>query len=298
MKGIDEIVLNFDEGSLFLLNVILAFIMFGIALDLNFAKFKTVFSQPRALMVGLSSQLILLPLATFILILILKPMPSMALGMILVASCPGGNISNFMSSMAKANVELSIVMTVTTSLIALFFTPFNLSLYGMLYGPTREIMMTVHLDWLQIVKTISLIIVIPITAGKLFSHFFPEWAQKIKRPFRYLSMAAFIIIVLFALLANGNFFLDYIGAIFFLVFIHNAVALITGWSWSKIFKLENSSVKSVTIETGIQNSGLGLLLIFAFFSGLGGMAVIAAWWGIWHIISGFGTAYILKYKMQ
>ena len=291
MAHIDDIVLHFDKGSLFLLNVILAFIMFGIALDLKLDNFRNVIQQPKALLIGLSSQLLLLPALTFLLILVFKPMPSMALGMIMVASCPGGNISNFMSALAKANVELSIVMTVITSLTALVFTPLNFSMYGMMYEPTREILIKVHLDWWEIVQTICLIIVFPILMGKTFSSWKPVWADKIKKPFRNLSMLAFLGIVVFALAANGQFFIKYISAVFFLVLAHNGLALLTGFSWSKLWRLEKSSLRSVTIETGIQNSGLGLLLIFSFFSGLGGMAVIAAWWGIWHIISGFAMAY-------
>jgi BASS family bile acid:Na+ symporter len=297
MKGIDEVILNFDSSSLFLLNVILACIMFGIALDLQIDKFSKVLRHPRNLILGLISQLILLPLFTFLLILLLKPIPSMALGMIMVASCPGGNISNFMSSMAGANVELSIVMTVISSLSALIFTPFNFSFYGMLYEPTREILVQVQLDWWDIVKTISLIIILPITLGKLFSHYLPSFAESIKAPFRRVSMLVFILIVVFALAANGNFFMQYIAAIFFIVLFHNALAFTIAFIWGKAFHVDSSSLKSITIETGIQNSGLGLLLIFAFFSGLGGMAVVAAWWGIWHIISGFALSAYFKNRL-
>jgi len=294
MERIDDVILNFNESSLMILNVVLAFIMFGIALDLKWDNFKIVLRKPKSLLVGLSSQLILLPLVTFLLILLIKPIPSMALGMILVASCPGGNISNFMSAMAKANVELSIVMTVITSIAAVIFTPFNLSIYGMMYEPTREILVQVELDWFKIAKTIALIIVAPIILGKSFSNWQPKWADKIKRPFRNLSMLAFLLIITFALMANGDYFMDFISAVFLLVLLHNALAFLVAFLWARAFKLDNRSVKSITIETGIQNSGLGLLLIFAFFSGLGGMAVIAAWWGIWHIISGFAIATLFK----
>ncbi len=296
MSEIDSLRINFSTSSLFLLNVILAFIMFGIALDLRWANFKSVLAHPRGLIIGLSSQLILLPFLTYLLILIIKPLPSMALGMILVASCPGGNISNFISTVAKANVELSIVMTVVTSVSAILFTPFNLTLYGMMYEPTREIMVKVHLDWIQIIQTIALIIIFPIFLGKLFSYWKPFWSEKIKKPFRNLSMLAFLVIVIFALLSNGHYFYEFISVVFFLVLFHNGLAFLAAFGWAKLFRLDKASVKSITIETGIQNSGLGLLLIFTFFSGLGGMTLVAAWWGIWHIISGFSLAAIFKWK--
>jgi BASS family bile acid:Na+ symporter len=82
-----------------------------------------------------------------------------------------------------------------------------------------------------------------------------------------------------------------------LVFLHNFLALVGGYSWGKLFKLPPADCRSLAIETGIQNSGLGLLLIFSFFDSLGGMALISAWWGIWHIIAGFAvTAYWTKIK--
>lgn len=294
MHRIDSLVLNFSENSLFLMNVILAFIMFGIALDLKLSGFRRVLAHPASLATGLICQLILLPLFTFLLILLFEPIPSMALGMIMVASCPGGNISNFMSSLSGANVELSIMMTVITSVGAVLFTPFNLNLYGMAYLPTREIMVTVELDWLKIMQTIVLIIVIPIILGKSFSSYFPVLTEMIKKPFRHLSMLAFLGIVIFALAANGAYFMKYIGLVFVLVLAHNALAFLIGFVTSKSLGRPVADIKAITIETGIQNSGLGLLLIFAFFSGLGGMAVVAGWWGIWHIISGFGISVILR----
>lgn len=294
MNAIDKVVLHFDASSLFILNIVLAFIMFGVALDLKWINFKSVFRSPRSLFIGLASQLLMLPFLSFLLIIILKPMPSMALGMILVASCPGGNISNFISKIAGANVELSIVMTVISSLAAVVLTPLNLSIYGNLYEPTRSIMREVHLDWLEITRTIAMIIIVPIIVGRLFDIYYPGLSNKIKQPFKNISMLAFLVIIILALIANGAFFKRFIGSVFLLVFAHNAVAYLSAYILGKSFSLNVQDLKSISIETGIQNSGLGLLLIFAFFSGLGGMAVITAWWGIWHIIAGFAFAYFVK----
>ncbi|MBT8232060.1 MAG: bile acid:sodium symporter [Bacteroidia bacterium] len=253
--------------------------------------------HPKALIVGLFSQLIFLPLLTFGLVLLLKPQPSMALGMILVASCPGGNISNFISSMAKADVELSITLTCISSIAAIVFTPINFSFYGGAYEPTKAILETINLDWIDVMKTIALIIIIPIVLGKLVSHYKPKLAEKINIPFRNISMLLFLLIIVGALMTNGDYFFEYIGEVFGLVFLHNGSAMILALILAFLFKLNLKSRKSLTIETAIQNSGLGLLLIFSFFEGLGGMAIIAAWWGIWHIISGFALAFFWKQKV-
>ena len=220
----------------------------------------------------------------------------MALGMILVASCPGGNISNFISSLAKADVELSIVLTCVSSLAAIVFTPINFNLYGEAYEPTRAILTTINLDWMDVMKTIAMIIIIPITLGKLVSHSKPKLAEKLNVPFKNISMLLFLIIIIGALISNGEYFFEYITEVFNLVLLHNGLAMAMALSMAFLLKLNIKSRKSITIETAIQNSGLGLLLIFSFFDGLGGMAIIAAWWGIWHIISGFTIAFLWKNK--
>jgi len=277
-----------------MLNACLAFIMFGIALDLSLEKFADVFKNPKKLFGGLVAQLLLLPFLTYILVILMKPQPSLALGMFLVAACPGGNISNFISSLARANVALSISLTIITSLTAIIFTPLNFALYGNLYEPTHQIMKEISLDWMQVVKTIGFIILIPIILGITVKTKFPQLAFKLSRPLEVLSMILFILIVAGALAANMEQFVACIGSIFLLVLIHNAVALSCGYLTGKTVSKEKKDLKTLTIETGIQNSGLGLLIIFSFFNGLGGMAIITAWWGIWHMVSGFSIAYLWR----
>ncbi len=290
--NIDSIAINFNETGILFMNITLAFIMFGIALDLTLENFKIVLTSPKKVLTGMFSQLLLLPALTYLIIVIMKPTPSLALGMILVASCPGGNISNFISSLAKANVELSIILTIISSTIAIFFTPLNLAFYGNLYEPTQAILREVDISWLQVVQTISMIIIIPIIIGYFFKNKFPEFAQKLAKPMKIISMGLFLIIVFGALALNYENFITVIGSIFLLVVVHNLAALFSGYFSGQLMGLPFKDKKSLTIETGIQNSGLGLLLIFSFFDGLGGMALITAWWGIWHIVSGFTIAYI------
>ncbi len=296
MQELDAVILNFNESNVAILNVTLAFIMFGIALELKLENFKILFRQPKSVVAGLLAQLLLLPVVTLLLIFIFNPQASIALGMILVAACPGGNISNFICSIAKGNTELSIVLTIITSIGAIFFTPFNFAFYGNLYGPTSEILKEISLNWFDVMQTISLIIIIPITVGMICKRKFPKFSIAISSKLKVISMILFLIIVAAALGANYANFIATIGSIATLVFLHNAIAIITGYSTARIFKLPFSQQKTLAIETGIQNSGLGLLLIFSYFEGLGGMAIIAAAWGIWHIISGFGLAFLLSKK--
>lgn len=286
--SIDNIRLAFDSDSLFILNLCLALIMFGVALDLRMEDFRRIIRTPKPVLAGIFSQFIALPALTFLIILFLKPIPSIALGMILVAACPGGNISNFMTHLAKGNTALSISLTAFSTSAAIVMTPLNLALWGSLYGPTAEILREVSLNPLKLFETILLILGLPLMAGMLVRRKFPAFAMSAKKILKPLSMMIFVGFVIIALANNFGIFLDYFEFIVGLVFIHNALALATGFSVAGIFKLNPEDRKTLTIETGIQNSGLGLILIFSFFEGLGGMAIVAAWWGIWHIISGMG----------
>ena len=290
MTGIDEITLNFSPASLTLLNAILAIVMFSIAIDLKPEDFKRLGKAPKPLIVGLLSQFIVLPVLTFILVLIAEPRPSIALGLILVAACPGGNISNFITHRAGGNAALSVSMTAFATIGAILLTPINIALWGGLYGPTREILQQTSIDPVQIAITVGLMLVLPLILGVQLNMRKPDLTRKIRRPLQWLAMGIFIAFIILALLANWDFFLQFAGAVAGLVIIHNALALGGGWIAATIGGVSPYNRRAITIETGIQNSGLGLVLIFAFFGGLGGMAVAAAFWGIWHAISGLGLA--------
>lgn len=290
MQDIDAIRLNFSSDSLFLLNICLAIIMFGIALEIRLKDFKIILGNPKPAIIGLLTQFVILPLLSFLLILVLKPHPSIALGMILVAACPGGNISNFMSHLAKANAALSVGLTSIATFLSLLMTPLNFKLYGSMYEPTAEILTSIELDFWDVSKTVIMIILLPLILGLLVQYRFPKWAEKVSAYFRFSSILIFIGFVVIAFTKNLQLFVDYIHLVIGLVFVHNLVALLTGYGIASIGGLNKKDRRTLAIETGIQNSGLGLVLIFAFFEGLGGMAMVAAWWGIWHIITGLSLA--------
>jgi len=170
-------------------------------------------------------------------------------------------------------------------------TPLNRRLWASLYPPNANILTVVSLDCCSMFKTISLLLIIPIILGMLLRKYQPKLSDRLHPVMHYTSIIIFAAIVLMAFKANFDLFLTYIHLVIFLVFIHNAVALTLGYQVGKLFKLPGADRRSIAIETGIQNSGLGLILIFAFFDGLGGMAIVAAWWGIWHILAGLSLAY-------
>ena len=287
---IDSIKINFDSEGLWILNIALAIIMFGVALSIKIDDFKLLIKKPKILFVGIFSQFFLLPALTFVAILIIKPHPSFALGMMMIAACPGGNISNFFSKMANGNAALSVSLTAFATLICIIMTPFNLQFYGGLYEPTNAILKTVELDPFSLFKLVLLILGVPLILGMLTNIYFEETAKKIEKKLKPFSMIIFLALIVIAVYDNLDIFLNYIHLVAGLVIFHNIGAYFIGFYTAKTFGLEKRDRKTISMETGIQNGGLGLLLIFQFFDGLGGMALLAAFWSIWDIFSGLVLA--------
>jgi len=300
---LDSIRLNFSQASLHLMNISIGFIMFGVALGIKWENFKSIFLSPRTVIIGLSSQFLALPAVTFIAVWLLGSYitPSVAFGMLLVASCPGGNISNFISSVARANVALSVSLTAIGTVLAVIFTPLNFAFWGGLYSTTSPLLRPIHIDPFEMFQTVVILLGIPVAAGIIFSQKLPGITRVIQKPIEKLSILVFAAFVFLAFRNNYEYFIRYINWILIIVFIHNALALATGYFFAGAFGLNRSDRRTISIETGIQNSGLGLVLLFnpKIFPpelNMGGMAFIAAWWGIWHIISGLSLATLWSFR--
>lgn len=307
LEALNGVTINFGEGGMFIVNIILAFVMFGVALGIKTQTFKDVFTSPKSVIVGVLLQWIALPAVTFAIALALSPWitPMIALGMILVASCPGGNISNFITSLSRGNIELSVSMTALTTALAPVITPFNFFFWGSLYS--QIISIKTHIPRLVIpffpmLEQILLLLGVPIVLGLIFSRYFPNATKKITKPAQIISILLFLGMVAVSFSQNFQIFLDNIFYVFFIVMLHNGSALATGYFGGRLAKLPVRDCRSMTVETGIQNSGLGLILLFnpAIFppeiwhGHYGGMLFITAWWGIWHIISGLTVAYFFR----
>jgi len=293
---LDHLRINFDSDSLWLVNLTLALVMFGVALDIKLSDFTNLLKSPKPVIIGIVAQFILIPLVTYILVIILNPLPSIALGMFMVAACPGGNISNFMSKLAGGNAALSVSLTAFASFAALLMTPLNFAIWGHLYEPTSEILKTVALSPLEVAKLVILILGIPLVLGMIIKHYYTDSASKVSKLLKPISILIFLIFIVVAFYNNLSIFRDYIHNVLFLVLLHNALLIVVGFYFAKLNGLNYNDQKTLGIETGIQNSGLGLLLVFSFFEGLGGMALLVAFWAIWDIVSGLIIAYFWSTK--
>lgn len=289
-----EASIQFSESSLTVLNICLAIIMFGVALDIRWGHFTQLLDQKKAIATGLFSQIILLPALTILLILVLPISTGMALGLLLVACCPGGNVSNFFSQLARGHVALSVTLTAFSSLSAFFITPLGFFLWGSILPSLSSEIKTFEIDLFSLLINMVAILLIPLVVGMSVAAHLPRLAQKIAQPVRIASMFMLIGFIIAAVLNNQNAFVAYLGNVFWIVLLHNGLALIAAYYFSKALKNTEDVNRTVAIETGIQNSGLALILIFTFFNGNTAMAVVAAWWGVWHLISGLTFASIMR----
>ena len=309
LEALNAVSINFGQGGMTIVNFILAFVMFGVALGIKTQTFKDVFKNPKSVIVGIILQWVGLPAVTFAIALALSPWitPMIALGMILVASCPGGNISNFISSLSKGNVELSISMTAVTTAFAPLVTPFNFFFWGSMYSQIIALqndIPTLVIPFLPMLEQILLLLGVPIVLGLLFARYFPNATKKITKPAQVLSILLFIGMVIVSFSQNFQIILDNIIYVFFIVLLHNASALATGYFGGKLAGVPEADRRSFTVEIGIQNSGLGMIVLVnpAIFppeiwhGHYGGMLFITAWWGIWHIVSGLTVAFLFRRK--
>lgn len=270
-----------------MLNFCIAIIMFGVALDIDLMHFRNLRHQKKAILSGLVSQWLWLPLLTLFVVWIAKPSPGLAMGMLLVSCCPGGNVSNFYTQMAGGNVALSISLTAIVSLAAFLLTPALFFFLATRLSITEDLVQRFSLSFWDVLLNMLGILLLPLILGMTFKWWKPTLSFQMGPWLRNLSMLILLGFVVVALYNNQKAFLINYKLVFSWVILHNTLAFATGYFWSKIVGNTPPTHRTLAIETGIQNSGLALVLIFTFLDAQAEMALIAAGWGVWHLISGF-----------
>jgi BASS family bile acid:Na+ symporter len=276
------------------LNAAMAFLMFSVALDIRLEDFRRVVQFPKSIGVGILAQYLIFPLLTLAIIAIFNPPASVGLGMVLVSMCPSGNMTNFLSHFAKANVALSVTLNAIIILSASFLTPAGFLFWSAFVPDSEAVRQTFEISFSQMVIIIIELIVAPLLIGMWLNEKKPEFVAKIRPWAQRISLLLFFSILVLALLGNRDNIVNFLGFVFVLVAVHNGVALAHGYALGRLFRLPELDCRTLAFETGIHNTALGLLLIFKFFGGLGGMALIAAWYGIWDLITGMSLAWYWK----
>jgi len=283
---LDNFTLELGSGSETGLALALAIMMFAVALGLRAEHFAFFKHSPRVFIVGLVGQLLVLPGMTLALCYLLTPAPSIALGMILIACCPGGNVSNMLVIMARGSAALSVSLTATSSVAAAFVTPFAIVFWSGLYPPTSSLLTKIDFDSVHFLAQTALILALPLGLGLLLVRHFPKVAEKLRGPMLTTGGVGLLLIIVFATLKYLDEFILICTVLIGLVALHNACAFFAGYVLARLVQADQPSVRAITFEVGIQNSGLGIVILLTQMGGLGGAAAVAALWGIWHIVAG------------
>ncbi len=283
---LDSISLELGDGSELALQLILSLMMFAVALGLRTEHFRFFKDNPKIYLAGVFAQIIGLPALTLLICYIVNPPPSVALGMILIACCPGGNTSNLLALFGRANTALSVSLTATSSLAAAFITPISIIFWSQLYAPTHSLFTDINLDKSSFLQNTLIILALPIIIGMLMARFAPYLSTKLQKPLSAIAGLGLIAIIVGACMQYMSVFLQLGITIFALVIAHNGLAFFMGYLSGIISGADKSSKRALTFEVGIQNSGLGIVILLTQLGGLGGAGVVAGLWGTWHIIAG------------
>lgn len=286
----DDALLSLDGRAQAGLSLILAFVMWSVGLGLRAADFRRVAERPRVVLLGLGLQVVALPALTFLAASALAPSASLALGMIVVAACPGGNASNVLTQAARGDTALSVTVTALSSALAVFTTPANIVLWASLDPRTAALLRQIGIERGAFLAQTALTLALPLALGMAFAARFPARASRLRGPCHRAALASLALFVAAALAANVGQLLAWGAAVVPLVVLHNAGALALGYAGASLGRLAEPQRRALAFEVGIQNSGLGLVILLGQFQGLGGAALVTAAWGVWHLVSGGALA--------
>lgn len=261
-------------------NYLLGIVMFGMGLTLKPQDFKVVFSRPKEIIIGFLSQFILMPLIAFVLIKTFRLPPELAVGVMLVGTCPGGTSSNVMTYMSKGDVALSVGMTIVSTIFAPILTPLLTKFY---IGQVVDV--KVMAMFLSIVK----VVLIPIVLGLIINHFFGKVTDALVKVLPAVSTLAIVAIVAAVVSASSAKLLNALNTslmIVFVVMLHNLLGYATGYGVGKLLRLKQTKCRALSIEVGMQNSGLATGLAAAHFAQYPLATIPGAVFSTWHNISG------------
>ena len=272
------------------LPISLAIIMFGMGLTLVVGDFGRLFTYPKAVIVGLCNQLIFLPLIGFSIILLFDLSSSMAIGIMILALCPGGPTSNLITQVARGNIGLSVTLTALASLITVFTIPIILS-KAITYF-TGETGVVIELPIVQTMLQILIITVIPVSIGMVIRKKNEGFALRMERPMRTASTVLFVIIFLLVMIANKDLIVEAMKEVGLATLLLNLSTMALGYITARAFRIKGKSQISITIESGIQNGTLAFVIATTILNNVE-MGLPTGAYSIWMFITGG----ILKWRL-
>ena len=264
----------------------LMLVMFSVALGLRVDDFRFLVEKPLLFMGGVAAQVLVLPLVTFVLVFFLAPPASVALGMIVVACCPGGAVSNLMTHLSRGNVAISVALTATSSIFAALLTPASILFWSHSYKPTAHLLKTLDVSPLIFLAQTTFLLALPLIAGMSVAAKAPDVAARIRRRATLVGASALLGVIIYGIVYFIDILIPVLSVVGIVVLLHNAMAFGTGALAGLVLSRRSATRRALTFEIGIQNSGLALVILLSQLKGLGGAAAVATLWGIWHLIAG------------
>lgn len=277
-----------DSTSAIILAVSLAIIMLGMGLSLVAEDFKRIFLEPKSILIGLTNQLILLPVIAFGLASMFPLQPEIAVGVMILAACPGGATSNLIAHLAGADTALSVTLTAFSSFITILTIPFivNFSLEQFLEEGNM-----IQLDVVQTFLQILMIIIIPVTIGMLIRKYKENFALKMAKPVRIASALILILVIVGIIIKEKDTLAESFQQAGLVVITLNLVVMFVGYYSAKMFSISNKRALSIAIESGIQNGTLGITVAVVLL-GSSQFAVVSAIYGVLMFFTGAAAIYI------
>ncbi|MFB3100259.1 MAG: bile acid:sodium symporter family protein [Gammaproteobacteria bacterium] len=254
---------------------LLGVVMFAMGMTLTMEDFKRVLKSPKVIGLGLLLQYGLMPLLAFVIAIILGLPTALMAGLILVGTCPGGTASNVICYLAKGDVALSITLTAISTLLAVFLTPVLTWLY---------IGQEVPVPIVNMMLTVLNIIILPVTLGIIVNRYFGQYLTQVKQLLPVISITAIVFIIAIIVALNAHQMSQLIFPVIIAVMLHNGLGLASGYAIAKFLGYDEKICRTLAIEVGMQNSGLGVALATKYFTAI--TALPAAFFSIWHNITG------------
>lgn len=290
METIDQAQFNFSPEVGLAVAVMVGFLVFAVALDLTWSHFRRVLRNPKAPVIGLLAQYVILPGFAFGVGLLMADTPSIALGVLLVACCPAGALSNYLTGVARGSVATSVSMTAISTMLCVVITPLLFAFWAALNPETKAVLEQIVIDPKRVVTVLLIMLVVPVAAGMILRAKRPETADRIRLWARRIASLVFAVVVAILLLSNVEVLVSFAKIALPPVLITFAVAVTLGWGLARVSGLMAADRRAVTLEVAFQNVALAIGLALAFFPSLAGVAITSILWGVVHLTLGFAIA--------
>ncbi len=287
---IDQLTIDLPDALQLATKIVVGLFLFGIALDTKLEDFRDVVRRPGVIAVGVLAQYVVAPAVTVLLTLALDVRGSVAIGMLLVACCPAGNLSNLLTHRARGDVALSISLTGVSNVLAVVATPIAFAFWSGLNPNAEALLRDVSLEPWDVVGEVALLIGLPFALGLFAAWRWPALAGRVKKYVEPGVLGLLLLVVMGGLAGQFDIFVDYIGDVALPIAAQNALALGVGYATARACRLSVAGTRAMTFELGVRNTALAVVLALAFFGDLGGVVLVAALWGLWDTATGLALA--------